>query len=518
MARTTRPRQLLIAAIANVTALVLIAGCGGSDIGEAADGGGTTERPVEAGPAGVDSSTGATVPGAQDPATGGAAPAAGSSTAAPQAPGQNGAASGNTAGSSGEADKGNKAAAPARSAVETMVANHPIFGGTGACKPATLSEIPIGNVSTLSGVLGELLSPARSALEVFVASQNACGGLNGHRIKLYIEDDQGDPSTASSKAQNLIQSKKVLAFVGNVQFLTIDAVVPIVKKYGIPIIGGDIVSDTWFTNPLLFPQGSPGAAAAYGYLKGATEYFHSTKIGDIWCIEVPRACEQNDRMLKELAPGFGATVLKSLQASITAPSYVQQCLEFKNAGVEVLALLIDAASMVRMARSCEQVGYFPKILPTPAGVGSQKQFLTGNKWLGNSYVPTQYFPWFANETPAQKYWQASLRKYAPGADIGASASAGWMAGALLVAAAAELSPTNPTTADLLKGLYAFKGQKWTGLGGLAGPRTFIEGSTPRVPYCLFAAISNSTNTGWASAVNTPQCTDVLAPSDPQNHR
>ena len=106
-------------------------------------------------------------------------------------------------------------------------------------------------------MLGELFSPVPPALETFVASQNACGGLNGHKIKLYIDDDQGDPATAASKVQQMIQNKKVLAFVGNIQVLTVDAVVPIIKKFGIPIIGGDLTNNTWFTNPLMFPQGSP---------------------------------------------------------------------------------------------------------------------------------------------------------------------------------------------------------------------------------------------------------------------
>ena len=34
--------------------------------------------------------------------------------------------------------------------------------------------------------------------------------------------------------------------------------------------------------------------------------------------------------------------------------------------------------------------------------------------------------------------------------------------------------------------------------------------------CLFAGISNATNSGWAKAISVPKCTKVLAPSDPQS--
>ncbi len=93
--------------------------------------------------------------------------------------------------------------------------------------------------------------------------------------------------------------------------------------------------------------------------------------------------------MKELAPQLGATFKTDIQVSITSPSYVQQCLDFKNAGVEALALTFDAASINRLARSCTQVGYFPKIMPYPLGVGNEKQFLQGNKWLGDPQAPAR---------------------------------------------------------------------------------------------------------------------------------
>jgi hypothetical protein len=313
----------------------------------------------------------------------------------------------------------------------------------------------------------------------------------------------------------MIQTKHVLAFIGNIQLLTVDAIVPIIKKYGIPILGSDLTNNTWFTNPLMFPQGSSVQSMAYGYINAALNHFHTPNVGEVWCIEVPRACEQMDRAFKELAPMMGATVKKTIQVSITAPSYVQQCLDLKNAGVEALGLSFDAASQHRLARSCTQVGYFPHVMPYPLGVGNEKQFLQGQKWLGNAYVSMNHFPWFASDTPALKYWQASVKKFNPGFTSGGTAAMGWASGALLVAAAAGLSAENPTTQQLLDTLWTFKGQQWTTLGGLTPPLIYTENGNPRVPYCLFTAISNADNTGWLKGVSKPVCTDLIAPSDPQ---
>jgi len=508
------------ATAAAITVMALLAGCGGSAVEEpvgaapdsssvvstAADTTGVVAAPTT-------TSTGGTGnPGVN---TGGAVQAGGT-TADTKTKANTGGGNADLSDTQ-QRDRTTGAAGGTAGAVETLVKSAPIFGGKAACKPATLSEINVGNVSTLSGVLGELFSPVVPALETFVTSQNACGGLNGHRIKYFQSDDQGDPSTAVTKVQEMIQKNKVLAFVGNIQVLTLDAVAPTIRKFGIPIIGGDSTSNTWFLSQFLFPQGAPVQSVGYGYMEAATKYFKVKNIGNIYCIEVPRQCEGIDRAMKELAPRFGLVMSKSIQASITAPSYVQQCIEFKNAGVEALGLDVDAASMVRIARSCTQVGFHPKVMAYPLAVGNEKQFL-GNKWLGDAYVPMNVFPWMDDSTPATKYYQASVKRYNPGFDSGGAASLGWSAGALLVAASAQLSPTNPTTEQFLDALYQFKGQSFTTLGGLTTPRTFTRDGFPKVPYCLFAAISNADNTGWSTVISKPTCTDVLAPSDPQANR
>ncbi len=501
-------------AVAAFTAIAVVAGCGGSTV-ENDDAAAQTAVAPEA-----------VADTAQVPVTGAAAAAAvpGADAAAPApgsgaATGAQGAAGGEKKTTTANKPAGGAAANTSKAAgvaAERMVASAAIFGGNAPCKPATLSEVNIGNVSTLSGVLGELFSPGPAALQVFVSSQNACGGLNGHKIKLFLDDDQGDPSTAASKVQEMIQGKKILAFVGNIQVLTVDGIVPTIKKFGIPIIGSDMTSNTWFTNPLFFPQGSPLQSVGYGFNLAARDYFKKPALGTIYCLEVPRACEQYNLSTKELAPGMGVKFIKEIQASLTAPSYVQECLALKNAGVEVLGLLIDAASQHRIARSCLQVDYKPNIVTTPISVGNDKQFLQSKPWLGNAYVAMNVFPWVGNTTPAEKYWQASLKKYNPGMTSGGSASYGWMAGALLVAASAGLSAENPTTQQLLDTLWTFKGQPWTTLGGLSGPRTFGKDVNPRVPYCLFGMITNDQNNGWKQVDSEATCTDTLSASDPQN--
>ncbi len=460
----------------------------------------------------VDSSTGAVTSGTTGAVTSGTTGAATSTTG-----GTTGgtSTSGTTGGTSTSGTTGGTSTGGSTTAA-VDVNNLPIFGGTASCKPATGSTIKLGNVSTLSGVLGELFSPVVPGLQTFVKSQNACGGLNGHKIELVFGDDQGDPSTAVTVAQRQIQNDHIKAFVGNIQVLTVDAMVKVVNDAHIPIIGSDITNNTWFTQPLMFPQGPPPQAISYGYVEAGISYHGETALGDVYCLEVPQACQQIDKAFNELVKtvtinGKKATNKKSTQVSITSPSYTSQCQGFKDAGVKVLAMTFDAASQKRLVQSCNSVSYRPKLIAYPLGVGNEKQFL-GEPLLGNTYIPLNTFAWMANSTPAEKYYQSSVKRFNPGFTTGDAAGLGWTSGALLVKAGAKLTGNDSTTTkELLDGLYALKADN---LGGLTAPLTFRRGGTPRIPYCLFAAISNKDGSGWNTPVSKPACTTVRAPSDP----
>jgi ABC-type branched-subunit amino acid transport system substrate-binding protein len=399
------------------------------------------------------------------------------------------------------------------------LAQKAIFGGNEQCSPANGTPVSLGNVSTLSGVLGELFSPVVPALKIFVASQNACGGLNGHPIKLAIADDQGDPSTAVTQGRRLIK-EGIVAFLGNIQVLTIDAMKSVIEESGVPIIGGDLTNNTWFTNPLLFPQGSPPQAISYGYHVAANEVFKKKKVGNVYCLEVPQACKEINTGFQEFDATFPTEVVYTQQISITSPDYTSQCIEAQKAGVEVMAITNDAPTQNRWANSCAKVGHKPDYVLYPLGVGNEGQFL-GNPNLGNGYVPMNHFPWMAGTdkfpgNPAMQYYQRQVAKYNPGYNAGGAASLGWQAGALLVAGSFALPPADQPvkTEDFLNGLYQFKGQDWTTLGGLTGPLVFTKGKNPFVKYCLYGAQSNAKNDGWARAITTLSCTDQRAPSDP----
>jgi branched-chain amino acid transport system substrate-binding protein len=75
-----------------------------------------------------------------------------------------------------------------------------------------------------------------------------------------------------------------------------------------------------------------------------------------------------------------------------------------------------------------------------------------------------------------------MRHYAPGVPLDGSGIEGWTS-AQLFAAATQNLPDNPTTQDVLAGLWSIKNND---LGGLTGPITFTKGQNAPEVLCWWA--------------------------------
>lgn len=527
--KRTKPTRYVWRAFAGVAVISLLTtGCGGGSNGAAqqVQQGASTSAPAAADAAREPQTSSAPATESSDSVASKPAAAVGAKAGEPAAA----VASGSHKQSGAKQSGGNKAsgAATAKQAggqqagIAALFKQQAIFGGTQACKPAAGTPVPIGNVSTLSGLLGEQFAPVVPALKMFIQSQNACGGIAGHPIDFHIADGQDDPATSVTVAGRMIDQFHVVAFMGNIMPFTIDAFAKFASSKGVPVIGGDLTTNTWFTDPDVFPEGAPPQAEGAGWaLKAQQLGFH--KVGIVYCIEVPQACTVIDKSFVESAQKLGLNVVYNGQGSFTQPDFTPQCLAAKQSGAEAFVPVLDAPGANRFARDCKKVGYAPQFMIYALGVGNEQQFF-GVPELGNSYVPLNSFPWMAGTgafpgNPAMQYFQKMVARYFPGFHSGGAASLGWQSGALLVAAATaspSISPSKPvTTANLLDGLWQFKGQDWTNLGGLAPPLAFGKDKTPTVPYCVFAATSNQDNTGWAKVDTAIKCADFRVPSDPQ---
>lgn len=353
-------------------------------------------------------------------------------------------------------------------------------GGSAASAASSNSTIALGNVGTYSGVIGAVFSGAQQTIGVWQAYVNAHGGLNGHPVHVYIEDDGSDPSTSVSDVEQEVSQDHVIAFVGNLMPLTVQASVSYLQQQNIPVIGGDASSATWWQSPVLFPQGSSdlGSDQAVFTIKAAAAKGY-TKMGVVYCVEDP-TCSNGIQSLIQPGGGSqaGVTTVYSSSISITQPDFTAQCLDAKQAGATFIYFAGDGDSLMRMATDCAAQGYKPLYVGDSLAITAN---LATNPNLNGLLAGQTNFPWVDSYTPAQAAYQQAVKQYDPQLAGSATTAGEWAAGMLAVAADKDLTAT-PTSAEFFQGLWSIKDNN---LGGLAPPLTFNQGGNATPSNCFF---------------------------------
>lgn len=470
-----------------VSLSLVLAGCGNrlskDEIVEAAAGGSVTYVPETAGQVpgptvagaatGAESGVSATVPGSQPAAVAGPTGSGGAPVDVPPAAttGNAKATSGNSSSTAG--NPGGAAGKPASTA-----------GGpastAGSCTTPTKSPVRLGNVSSQSGLLGAVFVGQKEALNLWVKYVNRCNGLNGHPVEMIQADDQGNPGLAVTAMQRLVEQEKIIAFVGNLSPLGDEAQYNYLSKAKIPLIGGDgLYDDLIKRSPMVFPASSSFLSNTGSLAKGIVAQGQK-KVALYYCVEIT-ICSIFNTNLKQQLPAAGASVVAGGTISLTQVSLSSQCAAAQRAGADHVIVGADSATVVRFADNCAQsFNYRPKFstLSLAANVAAAQ-----NKNLDGLIAPTGVFPFLATNSPGAKLFKQNVDAFAPDLPVSAAVTYQWTSGMLAVAASKFLGD-QPTTADLLKGLYSIKGND---LGGIAPKLTFTP-SSRSAENCSFGFI------------------------------
>jgi branched-chain amino acid transport system substrate-binding protein len=98
------------------------------------------------------------------------------------------------------------------------------------------STITIGYYGDLSGPTFNFGQSARNGALMAAEEINLAGGINGRRIDIVIEDDQGSPETAAAKAGKLIDTDKVIAIIAGGKSDNSRAAAPKAQVSKVPLI------------------------------------------------------------------------------------------------------------------------------------------------------------------------------------------------------------------------------------------------------------------------------------------
>jgi branched-chain amino acid transport system substrate-binding protein len=352
-----------------------------------------------------------------------------------------------SSGTGGTANSGSGAVTSSKTA-GTASSGAPATGSS-ATAAANRSTVVIGNIGTYSGIIGTIFAGVQQGLEVGVANLNAHGGLNGHPVKLVTQDDGGDPSTNETVAQTMVQSDGAIGFVSQFTPVSSSGSASFLSSHGIPVLGGDLYDPNWYSQPNWFPQGTnlePGIAEAF--LDMASKV-GKEKLGVLYCIESP-ICESVGQYASA-HPADGVAVVYTAPISLTQPSFTAQCIDAKNAGVDMLLVSADGASIERVASDCASQGISIELAEAAVAVSTAEET---DSQVNGLVSALQDFPWFEDNTPATEAFHQAFATYLPSYAPDENSASAWTAVQLLALAGANLPASNPTAANLMSGADA----------------------------------------------------------------
>lgn len=341
------------------------------------------------------------------------------------------------------------------------------------------SPIVVASVGTWSGPVGSSLKPILDGAQLWVKTINQRGGVNGHAVNLLVYDDNGDPARHRAQVQEAIEQRKVIGFLSNGETITGGPSVEYINSKRVPVIGTDGGENWPFTSPMYFPSSSTGDALYGTFLPSLAQVVipeGKKKLGTVVC-ELS-TCQEIEKVLLRDAKPVGFDHAYRGQASVAQPDYTAECLAARNAGVDVMFLILDTNSITRFVASCTRQGYRPRYGAATALVADR--FKDDPNFEG-FVAGTPVFPYFQTSTPASNEFQQARAAYGKGMALHIGLGVGWTSGKLLERAAASL-PEPPTSQALLEGLWSIRNDT---LGGITMPLTFTRDKPPVPLSCWF---------------------------------
>jgi branched-chain amino acid transport system substrate-binding protein len=343
------------------------------------------------------------------------------------------------------------------------------------------SEVVLGSFGQESGPIGALVGPTIVGAKAWAADVNARGGLNGHPVRVIFNDDGGDPNRALGIVRNFVEKDKVVAVYAEHGPVTVAAVMPYLESKGVPRIGSVEGNAAVDTSPVSFqPTTGADKGTSWSHLLPLHELAPDVKkIHTIYCREVQNCSNFNDRITKGgYAKALGMEVVGSSQASLAQPDFTAEVLAAKNGGAQAIVVIMENASVVRVARAVKRQGG-GILVATQQSMDTESFYKNGGSDVEGVIGGTATAAWALSAK--MKDYRDAVSRYVPGGERGDFGAAAWVSGKLLEKAASTLGD-NLTSSSVLEALYGLRNET---LGGVLPPLTFPKGrSHVDVNHCL----------------------------------
>lgn len=401
-------------------------------------------------------------------------------------------------------DPDNQSGEPTNGTTPTASGGGPDAGGGGPVQsvcatPGETGPIVVGSVGNYSGLGSSSAVQSLDAVKAWVQGINDGGGICGRQVQLIPVDDRADPAQTRAALQDLVENRKVVAFVNNWQPLTSATGIDYINRVQVPVVGsacstpGEFQSAYFFLPCLSYEDFIFGAARTAALYGGP-----SVDWGLVSCREAA-ACRDVQAGLigRGLARAAGLNVVRDIQSSVIQPDFTSECRSLRDAGADKVFIVLDLASLNRFVGSCDRQGYRPVYVQLSSSIDASTKDLPGMKVI----AVTGGFSFADSSTPATKEFQRAITTYL-GSEPGPGEGVGWLNAKLLEAAieTAARSSGSISRTSLVAAMRTFAGET---LDGLSTPLTFRNGPAAPAP-CWW--VTEGAAEGWVVLNNgKPVC-------------
>lgn len=193
----------------------------------------------------------------------------------------------------------------------------------------------IGAFFSITGPAAPLGTPERDTLLMLAEEINAAGGINGHELKVIIEDDGSDPTNAVKAVKKLLEQDGVIGIIGGSSTGTTKAVIPLIQEAQKPFITC-CAGSVGVTDPVI-PWVFRTPQTDKIMVEKILEYLNSIGITKVATIYDSNAYGTGGRdQIRLLAPAYGVTVVAEESFNTTDTDLTIQLTKAKNAGAQTI--------------------------------------------------------------------------------------------------------------------------------------------------------------------------------------
>ncbi|MPY81481.1 MAG: ABC transporter substrate-binding protein, partial [Actinophytocola sp.] len=145
--------------------------------------------------------------------------------------------------------------------------------------------------------------------------------------------------------------------------------------------------------------------------------------------------------------------------SLAQQDFTSECIQARNAGVEIFSVVADPNTVQRVAASCQRQNYEPQYLQPGATVDAETVSQPG---LQNALVQAFMFPFAGVSTPAVNDFKKTWERYGGAKNPGPPATQGWAASKIFETAA-KAAGDDLSRKTLVNQLYKFDDETFNGL-------------------------------------------------------